>query len=47
MTSVEVRVDATVRLPGGRDGVRLVVRDDGAREEPDDEGAPVIWEAER
>lgn len=44
VTSIEVEVDATARLPGGRDGVRLVVSvsDDG---EGDDDGS-VVWEAE-
>lgn len=33
VTSIEVEVDATARLPGERDGVRLTVRDDGLRDD--------------
>ncbi|MFJ2115581.1 GAF domain-containing protein, partial [Streptomyces sp. NPDC087850] len=52
VTRIEVEVDATARLADGRDGVRLVVTDDGPREE-DAEGArrgrgtTVRWEAPR
>lgn len=46
LTSINVEVDATARLPDGRDGVRLVVRDDGEREDGD-EDTSVTWEAAR
>lgn len=36
VTSIEVEVDATARLPGDRDGVRLTVRDDGVRDDARD-----------
>ncbi|MFI5479627.1 GAF domain-containing protein [Streptomyces rubiginosohelvolus] len=44
VTAIEVEVDATVRLPDGRGGVRLVVADDGRGE---DDGRPttVTWHA--
>ncbi|MFF3033400.1 GAF domain-containing protein [Streptomyces rubiginosohelvolus] len=44
VTAIEVEVDATVRLPDGRGGVRLVVADDGRGE---DDGRPttVTWQA--
>ncbi|MGW4627760.1 GAF domain-containing protein [Streptomyces rubiginosohelvolus] len=44
VTAIEVEVDATVRLPDGRGGVRLVVADDGRGE---DGGRPttVTWQA--
>ncbi len=52
VTCVQVRVDATARLPDGRDGVRLTVRDNGEREGGDaGEGAGgraetvVVWQA--
>ncbi|MFD9720057.1 GAF domain-containing protein [Streptomyces sp. NPDC059076] len=44
ITAVEVDVDATARLPDGRTGVRLVVRDDGERED-DGSGTTVSWQA--
>ena len=39
----EVEVDATVRLPDGRSGVRLVVADDGRGE--DGRPTTVTWQA--
>ncbi|MEU0097668.1 GAF domain-containing protein [Streptomyces sp. NPDC006267] len=44
VSAIEVEVDATVRLPDGRGGVRLVVADDGRGE---DGGRPttVTWQA--
>ncbi|WP_415923357.1 GAF domain-containing protein [Streptomyces sp. NE06-03C] len=44
VSAIEVEVDATVRLPDGRSGVRLVVADDGRGE---DGGRPttVTWQA--
>ncbi|NED03800.1 GAF domain-containing protein [Streptomyces sp. SID6648] len=44
VSAIEVEVDATVRLPDGRGGVRLVVADDGRGE---DDGRPttVTWQA--
>lgn len=45
VTSIEVEVDATARLPGDRDGVRLVVSDDGDGDGSDG-GSAVVWEAE-
>ncbi|MGW4034925.1 GAF domain-containing protein [Streptomyces sp. NPDC004778] len=44
VSAIEVEVDATVRLPDGRGGVRLVVADDGHGE---DDGRPttVTWQA--
>ncbi|MFB8050198.1 sensor histidine kinase [Streptomyces rubiginosohelvolus] len=44
VSAIEVEVDATVRLPDGRSGVRLVVADDGRGE---DDGRPttVTWQA--
>ncbi|MGW4837497.1 GAF domain-containing protein [Streptomyces globisporus] len=44
VSAIEVEVDATVRLPDGRAGVRLVVADDGRGE---DDGRPttVTWQA--
>ncbi|RDG36006.1 GAF domain-containing protein [Streptomyces corynorhini] len=59
VTSIEVEVDATARLAGDRDGVRLTVRDDGPRDDgPRDDasgedggdgarGTTVTWEAPR
>ncbi|MFI1866427.1 GAF domain-containing protein [Streptomyces jumonjinensis] len=50
VTSVEVEVDATARLPDGRAGVRLTVTDDGRREDGGAggaSGATVVWEAPR
>ncbi|MFJ8250868.1 GAF domain-containing protein [Streptomyces sp. NPDC094466] len=43
VSAIEVEVDATVRLPDGRSGVRLVVADDGRGED----GPPttVTWQA--
>ncbi|MFJ9110834.1 GAF domain-containing protein [Streptomyces sp. NPDC102283] len=43
VSAIEVEVDATVRLPDGRTGVRLVVADDGRGED----GGPttVTWQA--
>lgn len=46
VTSIDVEVDATARLPDGRDGVRLVVSDDGERAEGEEE-TPVTWETAR
>ncbi|MEV1049202.1 GAF domain-containing protein [Streptomyces sp. NPDC049916] len=44
VSAIEVEVDATVRLPDGRGGVRLVVADDGRGE--DDAGpTTVTWQA--
>ncbi|NUV66173.1 GAF domain-containing protein [Streptomyces sp. CAI-121] len=44
VSAIEVEVDAPVRLPDGRSGVRLVVADDGRGE---DDGRPttVTWQA--
>ncbi|MEU0620395.1 GAF domain-containing protein [Streptomyces rubiginosohelvolus] len=44
VSAIEVEVDATVRLPDGRSGVRLAVADDGRGE---DDGRPttVTWQA--
>ncbi|MFG2766163.1 sensor histidine kinase [Streptomyces rubiginosohelvolus] len=44
VTAIEVEVDATVRLPDGRGGVRLVVADDGRGEE-DGRPTTVTWQA--
>lgn len=46
VTSIDVEVDATARLPDGRDGVRLVVSDDGEREEGEAD-TTVTWETAR
>lgn len=46
VASIDVEVDATARLPDGRDGVRLVVSDDGERAEGE-EDTSVIWETAR
>ncbi|MET7615594.1 GAF domain-containing protein [Streptomyces sp. NPDC005408] len=46
VSSIEVDVDATVRLPDGRDGVRLVVRDDGTAESGE-RGTTVTWQVPR
>lgn len=43
VSAIEVEVDATVRLPDGRSGVRLVVADDGRGE--DGRPATVTWQA--
>ncbi|WP_307671369.1 GAF domain-containing protein [Streptomyces sp. V2I9] len=43
VSAVEVEVDATVRLPDGRDGVRLVVADDGRGE--DGRPTTVTWQS--
>jgi GAF domain-containing protein len=49
---IEVTVDATATLPDGRSGVRLTVRDDGARDDvarndgpADDAGTTVTWQS--
>ncbi|MFI5757035.1 GAF domain-containing protein [Streptomyces sp. NPDC051569] len=52
VTAIEVEVDTTAPLPDGRDGVRLVVVDNGLREggtgeAPDERGTTVTWEAPR
>ncbi|MEU5398937.1 GAF domain-containing protein [Streptomyces sp. NPDC005963] len=51
VTALEVDVDATSRLPDGRAGVRLVVSDDGEREDGehghDGPGTTVSWQAPR
>ncbi|MGS2587755.1 GAF domain-containing protein [Streptomyces hebeiensis] len=47
LTSVEVEVDAAAELPDGRDAVRLVVTDDGLREEDGGRGTTTTWEAPR
>ncbi|MFS0693627.1 GAF domain-containing protein [Streptomyces nitrosporeus] len=44
VSAVEVEVDATARLPGGRGAVRLVVADDG-RTESGSRSPTVIWQA--
>ncbi|MFH9033800.1 GAF domain-containing protein [Streptomyces sp. NPDC017837] len=44
VSAVEVEVDATARLPDGRDAVRLVVADDG-RTESGARSPTVIWQA--
>ncbi|MET8938367.1 GAF domain-containing protein [Streptomyces rubiginosohelvolus] len=44
VSAIEVEVDATVRLPDGRSGVRLVVADDG-RGEDDLRPTTVTWQA--
>ncbi|MEU3183146.1 GAF domain-containing protein [Streptomyces sp. NPDC006923] len=49
VTSIEVRIDAAAQLPDGRAGVRLVVRDDGPREDGEESGTgergtTVTWE---
>ncbi|MFJ9889599.1 GAF domain-containing protein [Streptomyces sp. NPDC091287] len=43
VSAIEVEVDATVRLPDGRTGVRLVVADDGRGE--DGRPTTVTWQA--
>ncbi|MFD4177154.1 sensor histidine kinase [Streptomyces anulatus] len=43
VSAIEVEVDATVRLPDGRSGVRLVVADDGRGE--DGRPTTVTWQA--
>ncbi|RPK85358.1 Hypoxia sensor histidine kinase response regulator DosT [Streptomyces sp. ADI98-10] len=43
VSAIEVEVDATVRLPDGRTGVRLVVSDDGRGE--DGRPTTVTWQA--
>ncbi|MGW1438319.1 GAF domain-containing protein [Streptomyces griseus] len=43
VSAIEVEVDATVRLPDGRGGVRLVVADDGRGE--DGRPTTVTWQA--
>jgi signal transduction histidine kinase len=45
VTEVGVEVDATRRLPDGRAVVRLVVRDDGAREDGSGRGTTTTWQA--
>ncbi|WP_420169749.1 GAF domain-containing protein [Streptomyces violaceoruber] len=45
VSAIEVEVDATVRLPDGRAGVRLVVADDGRGE--DGRPTTMTWEAPR
>ncbi|MFD3793865.1 GAF domain-containing protein [Streptomyces californicus] len=45
VSAIEVEVDATVRLPDGRAGVRLVVADDGCGE--DGRPTTMTWEAPR
>jgi GAF domain-containing protein len=51
VTRVDVNIDATVRLPDGREGVRLVVTDDGRPPGDSDEGPPGVttarWQAPR
>ncbi|MFI1012829.1 GAF domain-containing protein [Streptomyces sp. NPDC020965] len=47
VTSVEVDVDASAPLPDGRAGVRLLVRDDGRREEDGGRGTTVSWQEPR
>ncbi|WP_442806311.1 GAF domain-containing protein [Streptomyces sp. NBC_01317] len=47
MTAMEVEVDATVRLPDGHGGVRLLVTDNGAREDGGGGGTTVTWQAAR
>ncbi|GAA2253759.1 GAF domain-containing protein [Streptomyces amakusaensis] len=47
VTSVEVEVDATARLPDGTAGVRLTVADDGLREDGAGRGTTFGWEAPR
>ncbi|WP_257001959.1 GAF domain-containing protein [Streptomyces sp. WZ.A104] len=44
VSAIEVEVDATVRLPDGRSGVRLVVADDG-RGEDGGRSTTVTWQA--
>ncbi|MEU6138854.1 GAF domain-containing protein [Streptomyces sp. NPDC047081] len=44
VSRVEVTVDSTVSLPDGREGVRLTVYDDGAREDGG-AGTTVTWQA--
>lgn len=46
VTSIDVEVDATATLPDGRDGVRLVVSDDGEPAEGE-EDTTVTWEIGR
>lgn len=46
ISTVEVDVDATIQLPDGTAGVRLVVRDDGQGED-DGAGTTVSWQAPR
>ncbi|KOU01905.1 hypothetical protein ADK88_29880 [Streptomyces sp. NRRL F-2295] len=45
VSAIEVEVDATVRLPDGRAGVRLVVADDGRGE--DGRPTTMTWETPR
>ncbi|MCA1223413.1 GAF domain-containing sensor histidine kinase, partial [Streptomyces sp. 8L] len=45
VSAVAVEVDATGRLPDGRTVVRLVVRDDGAREDGSGTGHTTTWQA--
>ncbi|WP_051840686.1 GAF domain-containing sensor histidine kinase [Streptomyces sp. NRRL F-5126] len=45
VTSVEVEVDAGARLPDGRAAVRLVVRDDGEREDGTGTGTTATWQS--
>ncbi|QSS94965.1 GAF domain-containing protein [Streptomyces sp. M54] len=45
VSAIEVEVDATVRLPDGRAGIRLVVADDGRGE--DGRPTTMTWEAPR
>ncbi|MGW4199571.1 sensor histidine kinase [Streptomyces sp. NPDC004726] len=47
VSSIEVVVDAAARLENDRAGVRLTVTDDGVREESEQRGTEVTWEAPR
>jgi nitrate/nitrite-specific signal transduction histidine kinase len=42
VSSIDVDVDATVRLPGGQQGVRLTVTDDGVADDGE-QGTTVTW----
>ncbi|MGW2115859.1 sensor histidine kinase [Streptomyces zhihengii] len=46
VSRIEVTVDVTATLPDGGDGVRLLVRDDGTREDGG-RGTVFAWEADR
>ncbi|MFE3737493.1 GAF domain-containing protein [Streptomyces sp. NPDC059134] len=46
-TAIEVEIDATARAADGTGGVRLVVTDDGAREDGAPGGTTVTWESPR
>ena len=47
VTGIEVEIDAAAELPDGREAVRLLVTDDGLREDgaPGERGTTVTWEA--